>query len=36
VDDFTAAIKRAGKGGKVLLLVRRGDLSQFVTVPLEE
>jgi serine protease Do len=36
VDDFTAAVKQAGKRGKVLLLVRRGDISQFLTVPLEE
>jgi serine protease Do len=35
-DDFTAAVKQAGKRGKVLLLVQRGELSQFVTVPLEE
>jgi serine protease Do len=36
VDDFTAAIKQSSKRGKVLLLVQRGDIAQFVTVPLEE
>ncbi len=36
VDDFTAAVKQAGQRGKVLLLVKRGEMSQFVTVPLEE
>jgi serine protease Do len=36
VDDFTAAVKKAGKRGKVLLLVKRGEIAQFVTVPLEE
>ncbi|MCL5279611.1 MAG: DegQ family serine endoprotease [Planctomycetes bacterium] len=36
VDDFTTAVKQAGKHGKVLLLVKRGDLAMFVTVSLEE
>jgi len=36
VDDFTAAVKQSSKRGKVLLLVKRGEISQFVTVPLEE
>jgi serine protease Do len=35
VDDFTAAVKQSSKRGKVLLLVKRGEISQFVTVPLE-
>ena len=36
VDDFTAAVRQSSKRGKVLLLVKRGEVSQFVTVPLEE
>jgi serine protease Do len=32
VAEFTAAVKRSLKNGKVLLLVKRGDRSQFVTV----
>ena len=32
VKEFTAAVKRSSKSGKVLLLVKRGDRSQFVTV----
>jgi serine protease Do len=35
VDDFTAAVKQSRQRGKVLLLVKRGEISQFVTVPLE-
>ena len=34
-DDFTAAVKQSSKRGRVLLLVKRGQVSQFVTVPLE-
>jgi serine protease Do len=33
--EFTRAIGEAKKSGKVLLLVKRGDLSQFVVVPFE-
>jgi serine protease Do len=36
VDDFAAAVKQSSKRGKVLLLVKRGEVAQFVTVPLEE
>jgi len=36
VDDFTAAVKQSSKRGKVLMLVKRGEISWFVTVPLEE
>ena len=36
VDDFTAAIKQSSKRGKALLLVKRGEISQFVTVPFGE
>ncbi len=32
VSEFTAAVQRSSKSGKVLLLVKRGDRSQFVTV----
>jgi hypothetical protein len=35
VEEFTAAVKRPSKNGKVLLLVKRGELSQFVTVNTE-
>ncbi len=35
VAEFTAAVKRSLKNGKVLLLVKRGDMSQFVTVGTE-
>jgi serine protease Do len=36
LDDFTDAVKQSSKRGRVLLLVKRGEVSQFVTVPLEE
>jgi serine protease Do len=35
VEEFTAAVKRSRQRGKVLLLIKRGDASQFVTVPFE-
>jgi serine protease Do len=35
VQAFAAAVKRSAKSGKVLLLVKRGDVSQFVTVRTE-
>jgi serine protease Do len=35
VKEFTAAVKRSAKSGKALLLVKRGDVSQFVTVSTE-
>ncbi len=35
VEEFTSAVKQSRKRGKVLLLVKRGDVSQFVTVPFE-
>ncbi len=35
VEEFTAAVKQSRKRGKALLLVKRGELSQFVTVPFE-
>ncbi len=35
VEEFTAAVRQSRKRGKVLLLVKRGDISQFLTVPLE-
>jgi serine protease Do len=35
VEEFTAAVKKTLKNGKVLLLVKRGDVSQFVTVSTE-
>ena len=33
--EFTAAVKRSLKSGKVLLLVKRGEMSQFVTISTE-
>ncbi len=35
VEEFTAAVKQAKKNGKVLFLVKRGDISQFVVVKFE-
>jgi serine protease Do len=35
VDEFTTAVQQSRKSGKVLFLVRRGDVSQFVVVPLK-
>ena len=35
VEEFTTAVKQSRKRGKALLLVKRGDVSQFVTVPFE-
>jgi serine protease Do len=35
VDEFNAAVKQSRKSGKVLLLVKRGDAAQFVTVSSE-
>jgi len=35
VSEFTAAVKQAKKNGKVLLLVKRGEVSQFVVVKFE-
>jgi serine protease Do len=33
--EFAAAVRQSRKSGKVLLLVKRGEVSQFVVVPLE-
>jgi serine protease Do len=35
VDEFTAAVQQSRKSGKVLFLVKRGDVSQFVIVTFE-
>ena len=35
VREFTAAVQQSRKSGKVLLLVKRGDVSQFVVVTFE-
>jgi serine protease Do len=35
VDEFTAAVKQSRQRAKVLLLVKRGEVSQFVTVNFE-
>ncbi|MEN6425393.1 MAG: DegQ family serine endoprotease [Phycisphaerales bacterium] len=35
VEEFTAAVKKARKNGKVLFLVKRGEVSQFVVVKFE-
>ncbi len=35
VEEFTTAAKQSRKRGKALLLIQRGDVSQFVTVPFE-
>ena len=35
VDEFTAAVQQSRKNGKVLFLVKRGDVSQFVIVTFE-
>jgi len=35
VDEFKAAVKKARKNGKVLFLVKRGEISQFVVVKFE-
>jgi serine protease Do len=35
VEEFTAAVKRSRKLGRVLLLVKRGEFSQFVTLRFE-
>jgi serine protease Do len=35
VKAFVTAVRRSAKSGKVLLLVKRGDVSQFVTVRIE-
>ena len=35
VDEFAAAAKQSRKNGKVLLLVRRGEMAQFVVVTFE-
>jgi serine protease Do len=35
VDEFAGAVQQSRKSGKVLLLVRRGNVSQFVIVPFE-
>lgn len=35
VEEFTATVKKASKNGKVLLLVKRGEMSQFVVVKFE-
>lgn len=34
-DEFTAAVRQSRKYGKVLLLVKRGDISQYVTLAFE-
>jgi serine protease Do len=35
VREFTAAVQQSRKNGRVLLLVKRGDVSQFVVVTFE-
>jgi serine protease Do len=35
VDEFAEAVRQSQKNGKVLLLIRRGEGSQFVVVPFE-
>jgi len=35
VNEFLKAVRQSRKNGKVLLLVKRGDMSQFVVVPFE-
>ena len=35
IDEFTAAVQQSRKSGKVLFLVKRGDVSQFMIVPFE-
>jgi serine protease Do len=35
VEEFTAAVRQSRKYGKVLLLVKRGEISQYVTLSFE-
>ncbi len=35
VDEFLKAVRQSRKNGKVLLLIKRGDVSQFVVLPFE-
>jgi len=35
VDEFSAAVQQSRKNGKVLFLVKRGEVAQFVTVTFE-
>jgi serine protease Do len=35
VDEFSAAVQQSRKSGKVLFLVKRGEVAQFVTVTFE-
>lgn len=35
VDEFSVEVQQSRKSGKVLFLVKRGDVSQFVIVPFE-